>query len=571
MRGVLSSSAWVALGVLALSGCTIIVGANDDRYTKNHNAADGGMDAAPDGNVPTCADLNCADDQICDEVLVACVGGESCSVDSDCPSDETGCENGTCVLCDADQDGFAHDRTARCANFGGPVDCDDSDPTTYPGAEPVCGNGKIDACPGTGDGLLDFLKQIDPAGTFAEAGRLAPRYIDTASLNVGDRAHVAISLPQANFFPNGEADGYIAWSETLQNERTAILTRFDFDDLQLDYFDLRDLREPNIGLGQIQDVQLSTIGGRPYLGMTAVSSNITTPEGYAGIVSLEAQWNGGGPGHTTQGEAFDQRFRPEGSAHLGYGYSDVNMPQLKFGLPRAPKPSFAFLPAVDPNMSPTIWEEPNTLSPDPSWLVGSGPIAVGPAVTPNAYFTQNDRGMFLNEVQLEVPGMLVGEPAFVWFAELGYGFLFAQAAVGPGQVSPHLFQLFCDGPDAPCGVQEFNAPTIPPLIAPYAEAVSKEMGVLIGGEGLDSQEVVMRFIRSETGEVLPFALPLLNTNQTGLAKLGLESVDVSIQESPQGVTIGVLTGVRFALAAGDGLSNEEYDIWLTGARVCMQQ
>src|SRR5262249_32555837 len=86
--------------------------------------------------------------EVCDPVLGCkqgpvkdCDDGRTCTMDS-CVEATQGCEH---ALRDADGDGVPD---GHCMPGG---DCDDTDPTVYPGHVEVCGNGKDDDCNGKVD------------------------------------------------------------------------------------------------------------------------------------------------------------------------------------------------------------------------------------------------------------------------------------------------------------------------------------------------------------------------------------------------------------------------------------
>ncbi len=94
-------------------------------------------------------------------------GTASCESASDCGDDE-GCREGTCVPCDGDGDGYFADE-AWCGELlgGGPPDCRDEDPFTYPGAPPHCGDGELNDC--EAEDVMDPL--------FGEVGVLPPQIL----------------------------------------------------------------------------------------------------------------------------------------------------------------------------------------------------------------------------------------------------------------------------------------------------------------------------------------------------------------------------------------------------------
>jgi hypothetical protein len=159
-------SAFVALFATMLGGCSLAF--PDDRY--RGDGQDGGRnDAGRTDGGPRDATVDAPS---------LCTPG-SCGAGRRCVE-------GACVTCDADGDGSPVD-DRQCG--AGPFDCDDDDDQVYPGAPAVCGDGRVNACPGTG---LEVPAGLATALAAAEVGLLPNRQVDLFDTGgYFDTAHLA--------------------------------------------------------------------------------------------------------------------------------------------------------------------------------------------------------------------------------------------------------------------------------------------------------------------------------------------------------------------------------------------
>ncbi len=206
-----SSVVWAAPTVslfLLAGGCSLLI--NPDQYVEKSNQNDGGLedggsqsctsssectssepncDSSGTCTVQTCSgNGDCVSDETCDVDSGQCVG--SCTTASDCGSQESwACDSdGMCVPCDNDNDGHRWDRT-EC----GGDDCDDFDASSYPGAPPVCDDGKIQDCNGNNQPIDDLflgdengllpLVRLNTGLPQGQADSLTLAFADTDDLN----------------------------------------------------------------------------------------------------------------------------------------------------------------------------------------------------------------------------------------------------------------------------------------------------------------------------------------------------------------------------------------------------
>jgi hypothetical protein len=108
----------------------------------------------------------------------------TCDSDDDCavlnPLFACG-DEGRCVSCDGDGDGWPGPRT-ECGelvnrSFGAEVDCADGDPTRSPGLPPICGTMVEESCNTAQFRALEMLAAGDDDGRRFEAGPLPPRLL----------------------------------------------------------------------------------------------------------------------------------------------------------------------------------------------------------------------------------------------------------------------------------------------------------------------------------------------------------------------------------------------------------
>jgi len=168
------------------AGCSFVFG--DSKYVSN------------DGSFPfDTGDAGDADggdgDTLPDGATGCVVEPELCTEGTRCGSD------GRCVPCDADGDGAeAPDTTCDAAAGGDPRDCDDDDADVYPGAAPVCGDGKINGCDAGPMAFREALSVAEIGAIGSEERRPVPPGEDLASLAL-DVAGSSLLLAWA------EADG----------------------------------------------------------------------------------------------------------------------------------------------------------------------------------------------------------------------------------------------------------------------------------------------------------------------------------------------------------------------------
>ncbi len=139
-RTLMNARTLLCLTLVTASGCSFVF--SDAKYIDNDAEIpfDTGAGDADGGDGGDAGDATMDGD--------AGDGGTGCVVDPSLCTEGTRCAaDGRCVACDADGDGtYAPDSTCDAMAGDAARDCDDDDGDIYPGAPPVCGDGKINGC-----------------------------------------------------------------------------------------------------------------------------------------------------------------------------------------------------------------------------------------------------------------------------------------------------------------------------------------------------------------------------------------------------------------------------------------
>lgn len=268
---------WCAVlaGLVSSAGCSVIF--SDDAYRGRDGGAevpdagpgldagppmdagpgdaghDAGPDAGPDAGAPGCSETGCP-------------SGERCRASDD-----------ACVGCDADGDGFASDDPA-CDDAAGSSarDCDDDAPTVYPGAPPVCGDGRTNACEGTG---LEVPDALLTALSGAEVGALETRRLAETTTGYFHGGHVA---------PIEGADGVVrlvaTWAQADAEASTVVVELLDAETFErVDRVDLADV-------AAVDGFLVSAVRalGDGAVGVAAFRYGATTGEMYTGSLPAGA-------------------------------------------------------------------------------------------------------------------------------------------------------------------------------------------------------------------------------------------------------------------------------------------